>query len=102
MGQNNALHFICQLKRSSSLDLVRLLIVCGIDIAARDFKGDSALHKLCRYSESENLFDLIRLLVEAKVDVKAETLSGSTAVNLLWERNVEHFSDIIQFLMVNF
>ena len=56
----------------------RLLIESGASVNARDYMGDTVLHKACRYGNSE----LVKLLIESGSDVNARGRDQNTPLHL--------------------
>ena len=56
----------------------RLLIESGASVNARDYMGDTVLHKACRYGNAE----LVKLLIEAGSDVNARGRDQNTPLHL--------------------
>lgn len=51
------------------IDVVKFLIENGVEVAARELEGWTALHLLCRYYTHDNLIIVINLLIDNGVDV---------------------------------
>jgi ankyrin repeat protein len=61
-----------------NLEVAKLLIENGADLAKRDEKGSTALHMACEEGE----VDVVQLLIDAKADVNAQNNDGRTP--LMW------------------
>lgn len=72
-------------KHNNLLQLVKLLIDNGVDVAAKEPKGWTAIYFLCRYYAHDNLFLSVKLWIEKEADVTAEMFDGWTALHYLFQ-----------------
>ena len=84
----NAFHLLCQnvalTDAGQFVEVVKLLIDCGIDVQTTDIRGSSALTELCRLSKITKLFEAVRFLVtDLKLAVNHETEDKENALHCL-------------------
>jgi len=70
-------------QHGSLLALTELLIAKKVDLNARNERGWTPLHHLCRYYRHDDLLDVIVLLKARGVNLTAETKEGHSASYLL-------------------
>ena len=86
------------------LNVIRLLISCGINAQALTHDRYTSLILLCRYCYGEKLVDAFQLLVgECKIDPYSKTEHGSNAIHYLCQnsslKSAEQFKAVVRLLV---
>ena len=87
------------------LNVIRLLISCGINAQALTHDRYTSLILLCRYGYGEKLVDAVQLLVgdACKIDPYSKTEHGSNAIHYLCQnsslKSAEQFKTVVRLLV---